>query len=320
MKRIVARGVLALIVILAVLLYVVWTPDIAHDTLAAKYAGGASRFVTLPSGARAHYRIQGDADGVTLVLLHGSNSSLHAWEPWVAELGDAHRIVTVDLPGHGLTGATPAADYTFEGMARFVEEFTRKLGLSRFILGGNSMGGAVTLSYALDHPDELSGIVLVSAGGTQVPAEVARKVDMPLAFRLAGHWYTDWLLTSVTPRAVVADSLEHSIVKQSIIDDAMIDRYWELNRYPGNRRAMTARFAWYWNERVDLPVERIAAPALILWGTDDRLVPVEAGRLMRDRIPKSELVEFPGVGHVAMEEVPAESAAAVRAFIARHSL
>jgi pimeloyl-ACP methyl ester carboxylesterase len=100
----------------------------------------------------------------------------------------------------------------------------------------------------------------------------------------------------------------------------MIDRYWELNRHPGNREAMAARFAWYWNEPGDIPVEQIGIPTLILWGTEDRLIPVEAGRVMHERIPKSELVEFSGVGHVPMEEEPVRSAAAVRAFTARNAL
>lgn len=58
---------------------------------------------------------------LALVLLHGSNASLHTWEPWVEEIGGVLRIVTVDLPGHGLTGPSSERDYTYTGMMKFVK-------------------------------------------------------------------------------------------------------------------------------------------------------------------------------------------------------
>jgi pimeloyl-ACP methyl ester carboxylesterase len=63
-----------------------------------------------------HVRDQGNTDGPAIVLLHGSNASLHTWEPWVAQLGDRFRIVTMDMPGHGLAGRTPGDDYSPMGM------------------------------------------------------------------------------------------------------------------------------------------------------------------------------------------------------------
>ncbi|MGV0033428.1 MAG: alpha/beta fold hydrolase [Candidatus Azotimanducaceae bacterium WSBS_2022_MAG_OTU7] len=59
-----------------------------------------------------HYRDEGNASGYPLVLVHGSNASLHTWEPWVSLLGDDYRIISLDLPGHGLTGGVPDGDYS----------------------------------------------------------------------------------------------------------------------------------------------------------------------------------------------------------------
>jgi len=309
-------GLGALIVAISALVYMGWAPDIPHDVLANKYANGASEFTDLPSGTRAHYRMQGNRDGKTIVLLHGSNSSLHTWEPWVVSLSEDNFIVTVDLPGHGLTGAVPGDDYTYGGMVKFLKEFTESVALERFILGGNSMGGGVTLAYTLAYPDDVSGLILVDAAGASLPAAAAEKVDYPLAFDLAGRWYTDWIFENVTPRSIVEEGLSKSVSVKKIITEEAVDRYWELARHPGNRRATGLRFAWYRTEGSrDLPVEKITQPTLIIWGDEDSLIPVESGHAMHARMTNSSIKIFNSVGHLPMEEVPDKTATIVRGFI-----
>lgn len=304
------------LLIAALLLYKGWASDIPHDELAAKYATGASDFVELPSGARAHYRMQGNRSGQTILLLHGSNASLHTWEPWVAELSDQFFIVTVDLPGHGLTGPVPGDDYTYEGMVIFLKEFVEALDMQAFVLGGNSMGGGVTLAYAKTHPEDLTHLILVDAAGTRLPASAADKVDYPIAFDLAGRWYTDWIIENVTPRGLAAEGLRKSVSVTSIITEDMIDRYWELVRHPGNRRATGLRFAWYRTRGSrNLQVDDIETPALVIWGDEDKLIPLEAGVALNKQLPNSQIMIFERVGHLPMEEVAQESAAAVRSFL-----
>lgn len=82
-----------------------WRPDIPFDRLEAKYANAQSRFLDLPGGLHIHYRDQGVRNGPPIVMIHGYSAALQAWEPWVARLGDRYRIITLDLPGHGLTRA-----------------------------------------------------------------------------------------------------------------------------------------------------------------------------------------------------------------------
>lgn len=303
------------LLLLVLLAFRFWTPDLPPEELRQKYATGASDFIQLPSGAEAHFRMQGNAEGPTLILLHGSNASLHTWEGWVDALETNFFVVTVDLPGHGLTGPTPADDYTYDGMVTFLKEFTTALNLDSFFLGGNSMGGAITLSYALTYPDQLEGLILVDAAGITPPRDTRVAVKRPKAFDLAGRWYTDWILKNITPRAVVEEGLKTSITDHSLISDAMIDRYWDLARHPGNRRATGLRFAWYREGRNDLPIANIKAPTLILWGEDDSLIPVEVGQIMADRIGDAKLLTYPNIGHIPMEEIPAITAAAVRSFI-----
>ncbi|WP_262689512.1 alpha/beta fold hydrolase [Kordiimonas aestuarii] len=306
----------ALAIVLMAAIYRVWTPDIPHDVLAEKYATGASDFLDLPSGARAHFRMRGNFEGRTLVLLHGSNASLHTWEPWVDALETDFFIVTVDLPGHGLTGKTPNEDYTYNGMVTFVDEFVSTLNLHHFVLGGNSMGGGVTLAYALRYAEKLDGLVLVDAAGIAPSEDTKIKVDRPMAFKLAGHWYSDWILKNITPRSMVEEGLKKCFSDDTNVTERKIDLYWELARHPGNREATGKRFAWYREGRSSLLIDTITLPALILWGEDDRLIPVETGTLMHEKLVNSELITYPDVGHLPMEEISAISATAVRSFLA----
>ncbi|WP_262695449.1 alpha/beta fold hydrolase [Kordiimonas aquimaris] len=304
------------LLLLALLIYKNWASDIPHHVLAQKYATGASDFITLPSGATAHYRIQGNPEGEPLVLLHGSNSSLHTWEPWVNNLKDTFFIVTVDLPGHGLTGPIESEDYTYNSMILFIKEFMQSIEINKFSLGGNSMGGGIALAYALQYPGDVTSLVLVDAAGVKVPLEAAKKVDRPIAFELAGRWYSDWIIENITPRSLASEGLKKSVSVKEIITEDMVDRYWELVRHPGNRHATGLRFAWYRNNAShSLAVENITQPTLILWGEDDSLIPVESGIKMDRLIPNSKLLTFKNVGHLPMEEAPEETANAVRAFL-----
>lgn len=305
----------AVIILIAALIALGWASDIPHAELAEKYATDASDFVDLPSGATAHYRLQGNDEGPKLILLHGSNASLHTWEGWVNELEADYFIATVDLPGHGLTGAVPSHDYTYTGMVSFVREFAAAIDFDKFALSGNSMGGGITLAYALAYPEQLDALILVDAAGIPVPPAAADKVDMPLGFKLAGRWYTDWIFENVTPRNVVEEGLRKSVTNQGIVTEAAIDRYWELIRHPGNRSATAMRFAWYRTGRSELPIDTIRLPTLIIWGEDDKLIPVEVATEMHRRIAGSQIRVFPDMGHIPMEEYPKETAATVGPFL-----
>ncbi|HUB85461.1 MAG TPA: alpha/beta fold hydrolase, partial [Rhizomicrobium sp.] len=174
-------GVLIGLAILAGAFWFFSDPDIPRSVLEAKYATPPSEFIMLPDGARAHVRDQGNKNGPVLVLVHGSNASLFTWEPWVARLHNDFRIVTMDMPGHGLTGAVPDQDYSQEGMVKFVDEVADKLGLKKFAIGGNSMGGGVAARYAEEHPDRVTALILVDAAGEPTP--MGDRV--PLVFKIA---------------------------------------------------------------------------------------------------------------------------------------
>jgi len=304
----------SLIVIIALIAGAVWyfgDPDIPRSVLEAKYGTPPSQFIMLPDGARAHVRDQGLKTGPVLVLVHGSNASLFTWEPWVQRLGNSFRIVTMDLPGHGLTGAVPNNDYSQEGMVKFVKEITDKLGIQKFAIGGNSMGGGVVARFAEEYPRNVSALILVDAGGE--PSQMGDHI--PLVFKIARTPVLNKLLLYVTPRALVKEGLNDAIVHKELITDKMIDQYWEFARMTGSRAANGLRFQLPWTNEVKDHIGDIKAPTLILWGVQDHLIPVAAADAFHKDIPGSELIVYPSSGHIPQEDVADQSAADVQAFL-----
>ena len=292
------------------------TPDTDRAEMIAKYGGPHASFAAGPAGQNVHYRDQGKRDGPVIVLLHGSNASLQTWEPLVKRLGADYRIVTLDLPGHGLTGGTPDKDYGASGMMAAVDVVAAKLELDHFTLGGNSMGGWVAWRYALGHPEHVDALLLLDAGGMPL-RKGEKKPESNIGFRVLEYGFGRWLATQITPRSLVEESLRGSIEKQAIVDDAMIDRYWELLRFPGNREATVLRARMDREPAMAARVGEINAPTLILFGKKDRLINATAAQTFHERMPGSEVVLLDGIGHLPMEEAPDETAAAIADFLKR---
>lgn len=290
-----------------------YAPDTDPVAMRAKYTNTASRFIEVGPRLKVHVRVEGKADGPALLLIHGSNSSLHTWEPWVQRLGKDYRIVSLDLTGHGLTGPHPKRDYRVEATVGVVDAVMTKLGVSRFALAGNSMGGWVSWNYALAHPHKVSALILVDASG----APDSEPTALPIGFRLARSPAVRPILKTFTPRRVIAESLDQTMsVKAPLTEDA-IDRYWELLRYPGNRQATGDRGDIKRVPATPEQMKRLTMPTLVMWGAEDTLIPVRAADWFASAIPGARKIVYPRVGHIPMEEVPDRSAADVRAFLAK---
>lgn len=307
---------LAVLLVIVAIFVALRTPDTDRDAMIAKYGGPDASFAAGPAGQRIHYRDQGRRDGRTIVLLHGSNSSLQTWEPLVKRLGGDYRIVTLDLPGHGLTGGTPDKDYSAAGMIAAVDVVAAKLGLDHFILGGNSMGGWVAWRYALAEPGRVDALLLLDAAG--MPLRKGEKApESNLGFRLLKNPAGRWLAGQITPRSLVEKSLRQSVAKTGIVDDAMVDRYWELLRFPGNREATALRATLDREPAMADRIGEIKVPVLILFGKQDRLINPSAALTFHDRIAGSEVFLLDGVGHLPMEEAPDATAMTIADFLTR---
>jgi pimeloyl-ACP methyl ester carboxylesterase len=315
-------GLLALVGLAALVLvggyFVLKRDDISYEALAVKYESAASRYVDLPGNVRMHYRDEGlqSADAPTLLLIHGFSASLHTWEPWVTRLGDTYRIVSLDLPGHGLTRAPAGYQANIEAYRDIVDAFVRDRQLGRFVLAGSSMGGNVSWEYALAHPERVEGLILVDASGWEDTSEEA--TAEPAIFQLLRNPILGPLMRDLDNSRLIRQGLEASFYDPALVDEAMVTRYSELSRAAGHRDILLQMTLGF-RERNYATPERLAPlaamPVLILQGDTDRLVPPEHGQRFAAAISGSTLVMYENVGHIPHEEIPDRSAADVRAFV-----
>ncbi|MCH2204050.1 MAG: alpha/beta hydrolase, partial [Fuerstiella sp.] len=284
MKKWFKRLTVVLLLTIIVVAGLLYEGDLPREVVDAKYASPTSQFLVTDSGARIHYRDEGNADGRAVVLIHGSNASLHTWEPWVRILGDKYRLITLDLPAHGLTGSVPDRDYSTAGQLKTVEAIVTHLKLDRFVLGGNSMGGGVTWRYTLQHPDQVEGMILVDAVGLpqwsmRPRANAATKGRSgPAAFRLLRQPWFRAVARYMDPRRLVRQGLVSAYADESTVPEEVVQRYCDLTLREGSREAILDRFESVGRrsqESVD--PQQFTQPTLVLWGRQDALIPVEVG-------------------------------------------
>ena len=277
--------------------------DIAVTELSAKYTNAASRFLTL-QGMRVHYRDEGA--GPTLVLLHGTASSLHTWEGWTQELQSNFRVVRLDLPGFGLTGPNATHDYSIPQYVSFLNAFADSLGLTNFHLAGNSLGGEIAWHFALAHPERVQSLVLIDAVGYPM----TRK---PFAFKLARNPLTKFFTRWITPRSLVEQSVLDVYGDDDKVTDELVQRYFDLTCRAGNRAVFVARANMEFGLEYDR-IKQITAPTLIQWGEQDMWVPVADAHRFDADIADSKLIIYEGIGHIPMEEIPERTARDAKIF------
>jgi pimeloyl-ACP methyl ester carboxylesterase len=249
-----------------------------------------------------------------LLFLHGLGGNWTAWLENLPAAAREHRVVAVDLPGFGKS--RPASDgISIPGYARTIERFCDEIGLDRFVLVGNSLGGWVAAELALRIPERVEAMVLVDAAGI-VPTRLERmkavnimrgaELGAPLAPRFRRTIAARPRLRKLALKYTAADptGLAADLVYMALPDAPD----------PGFAPAfLAARRSWSegWCDRLT----EIECPSLIVWGERDALLPLRHGREWARRLRGSEFKVIKGAGHVPMLERPAEFNALLRTFL-----
>lgn len=305
------------LILVGLLILFLYEGDIPKDVVDARYTSIDSQFADMGDLGRIHYRDQGNRRAQTLVLIHGANASLHTFEPWVALLKDDYRIVTLDLPGHGLTGETPSGNYSADAMLEVIHRLTQQLNINHFVIGGNSMGGGIAWRYTLTHPDAIRGLVLIDATGTTPPPDSGsgeKRNSNVLGFTLLRQGWFRALAQRLDPYYLIVQGLNASHYQSDVVDEALIMRYYDLTLREGSRRAILDRFKQP-RTPVELAISDIKVPTLIMWGKEDAVIPFAYASGFEAALPHASTAYYDEVGHIPMEEKPELTAADLRGFL-----
>ena len=264
--------------------------------------GIAVRRVRLASGPELRVLEAGPRDGPALLLVHGWAVSAYLWRHNIKPLAAAgHRVLALDLPGHGLSDAPSApGSYTVAAFARSVLETLDACGVERAALAGQSMGGKVVVQVALDAPARVSQLLLYGAVGFGlIPPWQALSPLLPTP---PGEW-----ITKLIPREAIAFVQHRVYGKLGFFTERDVDEYWAPTQFPAVVRAqlqMLQEFQWgLWDEAT---LRRLHTPTHVIFGTRDRTVRPRNAEALARALPDGRITWIPDGGHVVMEEVPAQ--------------
>nr|WP_272890473.1 alpha/beta hydrolase [Stutzerimonas stutzeri] len=301
-----------LVIAVAVGMTLSWAPPRPVESLTERWAPEPSRFIEI-AGMRVHIRDEGRRDDpAPLVLLHGTSASLHTWEGVVDQLKPQRRVISLDLPGFGLTGPFPDGNYRMDHYVEFLSTLLDRLEVERAVLLGNSFGGQLAWEMALDQPQRVAQLVLIDAAGYP-----RQSTSVPIGFKLAGIPGLAPIMANILPRRLVESSTRSVYGDPGKVTPELVDRYYELTLREGNREALRERFKQVPAVDNSKRIASVKTPTLIIWGGRDGLIPPLNARRFKDDIAGSQLVIFDDLGHVPQEEDPLQVAEAVRDFLAQ---
>ena len=295
--------------IVALALYGLWTPDLERAELEKRYVASKPQIIEV-DGLQVHYKETGPEGAPALLLLHGFGSSLQAWDDWSVKLEQKYRVIRLDLPGFGLTGASPANDYSEEKDLATLTHFADKLGLEKFSVMGHSMGGKMAWSLAASQPERVQALVLMAPDGFPQAKDIGTKpYEVPAVMGLIKY---------VFPKYLVRKSIEPAFSDADALNDALVNRYFDMLRAPGVRGAILNRS----NQTIYTdPVPRlkaIKAPTLLIWGEQDQMIPSTNAQSYAHVLSNSTTVIVPKLGHLLQEEQPDKGLTAVMQFLDSH--
>ncbi|MEO8225590.1 MAG: alpha/beta hydrolase, partial [Gammaproteobacteria bacterium] len=293
---------------LGLVAYAYWPTGI-EEVPAVDLAGPADRFV-LVDGVNIRYQTWGEPGPgkPTALLIHGFANSLQSFRRLAPLLADRYYVVAYDMPGFGLSDKPAPFDYRNAHQGEIGCDLIKVLGLQRVVVAGHSLGGAIALRVALQSP-EVIGLVVMNPGiiTSGVPA-IAKYLFFPFP-RIQAKLFGDPEFRS--------NFLRRSFVDPSIVTDDVVRDLSRTARTQGYLSGMTNLMGQY-NDPDEVPMlPRLTVPSLIVWGEQDRGKPKGEFEELRAKLPFNTAVLVPTSGHYVQEEAPAETAAAMDAFVAR---
>ena len=278
------------------------------DEVKRRYEYPDSKYIRI-QGMDVHYRDVGN--GPVLILLHGMFSSLHTWEAWIDELKNDFRVIALDAPNYGFTGAHPRGMFKHI-YSEFLNDFTDALDISECMLAGNSLGGWMSWEFAGRYPQKVKKVILIDSAGFLF---VVPWLLMSLA--LPGATLTTQ--TVPMPKGAFKAVLKDVYGDPKRLTREKVELYYSLMMREGNRAA-GARVVHYIRNNFGFRtgyMKKMHQPTLVMWGRKDRWIPLRHVKSFCNNIRNCESIVYDGAGHMPMEEIPEITARDAREFLLR---
>lgn len=256
------------------------------------------KYLDLNAGMKLHYHdlyLEKTGDqGHPVLFLQGSGGGASGWSnfqfnvPAFVEAG--YRALVIDLPGYGYSSKPTDVIYTLDYFIDYVNEFIEKIGVGKLTLLGNSLGGAIAIGFALKYPNKISSLILMSPGGIENKADYFTMPAMTIMKEV--------FVGGANSRDSFAQFIKKALVfDAAIVTDELIDQRWEVFQLQNDQVIKT----------MDVPnmadrLGEIKAPALVLWGIDDKLMPETGVMKLAKGLKDYEMIIIPKCGHWFMIE------------------
>ncbi len=300
-----------------------------HPVVPATHGNAWSRHGLVPRvSAHAHWRVArlqvrvaanltfvgvplntvtiGRDDGPTLVLVHGLGGSWQNWKPILGTLTERFRVVAVDLPGFG-GSPRPYGRWTMHEAATAVAAAAARHARGPRLVCGHSLGGAVALQLAVDHPNEVDGMLLLSPAGVVAgqPRQLRRRHH-------AGHRMWRMFVRTNGSALLRSARLREQVLARVVHDPTVLDARsaaWLCGWVGHARSTLQARQEVIGTGLVD-DLGRIGVPTRVVWGVEDRLLPLRTADVLEAELPGCVVTRLEQCGHLPHWERPAEVLAA----------
>lgn len=258
---------------------------------------------SLPDVSMSYYR-GGPESAPAIVMVHGYTSDKTIWLRFARYFTGSHQVIIPDLAGHGETSFNPALSYTQQAQAARLVALLDELDIAQVHIIGNSMGGYISAYFALSYPERTLSAAMIDPAGVISP----RPSDMDV---LVVQGRNPFEIHSIED---FERFLPMTMARPPYLPQMVIDAQAQV--YIARRERYVQIFSDIDREpRLTNRLPQLAAPSLLIWGDQDRLIDVSAVKVWQQQVPELVVELMPGIGHMPMIEAPAESAAIYHRFL-----
>jgi 4,5:9,10-diseco-3-hydroxy-5,9,17-trioxoandrosta-1(10),2-diene-4-oate hydrolase len=250
------------------------------------------RYAQLPNGRRIHYLDEGQ--GPVVVWLHGSGNGASGYSNfkgnYPAFVKAGYRCIVPDLVGFGYSDKPADVEYPLAFFVECVKQALDVIGVRKYTLLGNSLGGAIALGFALEHPDHVERLVLMAPGGLNDLPDYLAMPGMAAMFATFGGG-------PLTVEKMKEFFLKAFVVNPACVDDQLVRERFELMKLQNPQVMKTMKVP-----NLTARLGEIACPALTLWGLNENMMPESGILRLAKGLRNGRMVLVPNCGHWVMIE------------------